>query len=157
MNVKSGSAYSNHLAVKRYTSQRLSTCSETRQQSCLCLVRFGFDTKQGKCLKVSAGRSSSPETWVGVSNNSPVHIVQDYVAWRVRGFSLLATPAQRVYEQPISIIPLPLELANTLLRLFDELIPCPEESYRLWCVVCDLETSIMRRPWLILCLVSATS
>jgi hypothetical protein len=25
---------------------------------------------------------------------------------------------------------------------------CPEESYRLWCVVvCDLETSRMRRPW----------
>ena len=32
--------------------------------------------------------------------------------------------------------------------LCDELITCPEESYRLWCVVvCDLETSIMRRPW----------
>ena len=29
-----------------------------------------------------------------------------------------------------------------------ELITRPEESYRLWCVVvCDLETSIMRRPW----------
>ena len=27
-------------------------------------------------------------------------------------------------------------------------IPRPEESYRLWCVtVCDLEASIMRRPW----------
>jgi len=33
--------------------------------------------------------------------------------------------------------------------LCDELIPRPEESYRLWCVVvCDLETSRMRRPWL---------
>jgi len=32
--------------------------------------------------------------------------------------------------------------------LCDELITCPEEPYRLWCVVvCDLETSIMRRPW----------
>ena len=32
--------------------------------------------------------------------------------------------------------------------LCDELITCPEESYRLWCViVCDLETSRMRRPW----------
>ena len=32
--------------------------------------------------------------------------------------------------------------------LCDELITCPEESYRLWCVVvCDLETSWMRRPW----------
>ena len=32
--------------------------------------------------------------------------------------------------------------------LCDELITRPEESYRLWCVVvCDLETSIMRRPW----------
>ena len=30
--------------------------------------------------------------------------------------------------------------------LSDELITCPEESYRLWCVVvCDLETSRMRR------------
>ena len=31
--------------------------------------------------------------------------------------------------------------------LCDELITHPEESYRLWCVVvCDLETSRMRRP-----------
>jgi len=32
--------------------------------------------------------------------------------------------------------------------LCDKLITHPEESYRLWCVVvCDLETSRMRRPW----------
>jgi len=32
--------------------------------------------------------------------------------------------------------------------LCNELITRPEESYRLWCVVvCDLETSWMRRPW----------
>jgi len=32
--------------------------------------------------------------------------------------------------------------------LCDELITRLEESYRLWCVVvCDLETSWMRRPW----------
>jgi len=32
--------------------------------------------------------------------------------------------------------------------LCDELITRPEESYQLWCVVvCDLETSFMRRPW----------
>ena len=32
--------------------------------------------------------------------------------------------------------------------LCDEPITCPEESHRLWCVVvCDLETSWMRRPW----------
>ena len=32
--------------------------------------------------------------------------------------------------------------------LCEELITRPEESYRLWCVVvCDLETSWMRRPW----------
>ena len=32
--------------------------------------------------------------------------------------------------------------------LCDELITRPEDSYRLWCVVvCDLETSKMRRPW----------
>jgi len=32
--------------------------------------------------------------------------------------------------------------------LCDELITRPEESYRLRCVVvCDLETSRMRRPW----------
>jgi len=30
----------------------------------------------------------------------------------------------------------------------DELITRPEKSYRLWCViVCDLDTSWMRRPW----------
>jgi hypothetical protein len=35
--------------------------------------------------------------------------------------------------------------------LCDELITRPEESYRLWCVVvCDLETSRTRRPWLAL-------
>jgi len=32
--------------------------------------------------------------------------------------------------------------------LCDELIIRPVESYRLWCVVvCNLETSRMRRPW----------
>jgi len=32
--------------------------------------------------------------------------------------------------------------------LCDELITRPEKSYRLWCVVvCDQETSRMRRPW----------
>jgi len=32
--------------------------------------------------------------------------------------------------------------------LCDELITRPEESYRMWCVVvCELETSWMRRPW----------
>jgi len=32
--------------------------------------------------------------------------------------------------------------------LCDKLITCPEKSYGLWCiVVCDLETSRMRRPW----------
>ena len=32
--------------------------------------------------------------------------------------------------------------------LCDELITRPEESYRLWCVVvCDLTTSLIRRPW----------
>jgi hypothetical protein len=32
--------------------------------------------------------------------------------------------------------------------LCDELIIRPEESYRLWCVVmCDLETSRMKRQW----------
>jgi len=29
----------------------------------------------------------------------------------------------------------------------DELITRPEDSYRLWCVVCDLETSWVRGPW----------
>jgi len=29
----------------------------------------------------------------------------------------------------------------------DELITRPEESYLLWCVMCELETSRMRRPW----------
>jgi hypothetical protein len=32
--------------------------------------------------------------------------------------------------------------------LCDELITRPEESYRLWCVVvCDVETSKIRRAW----------
>jgi len=32
--------------------------------------------------------------------------------------------------------------------LCDEMITRPEESYRLWCVVvCDQDTSRMRRPW----------
>jgi hypothetical protein len=32
--------------------------------------------------------------------------------------------------------------------LCDDPITCPEESYRQWCVVvCDLETSRIRRPW----------
>jgi len=32
--------------------------------------------------------------------------------------------------------------------LCDELITRPEESYRVWCVVvCNLETSRMRKPW----------
>jgi hypothetical protein len=32
--------------------------------------------------------------------------------------------------------------------LFEGLITRPEEFYRLWCVVvCDQETSLMRRPW----------
>jgi hypothetical protein len=31
--------------------------------------------------------------------------------------------------------------------LCDQLITRPEESYRLWWVVCDLETSWMRKPW----------
>jgi hypothetical protein len=31
--------------------------------------------------------------------------------------------------------------------LRDELITLPEESYRMWCIVCDLATSRMRRPW----------
>jgi len=30
--------------------------------------------------------------------------------------------------------------------LCDELITRPEESYRLWCVVCDLETSRIGAP-----------
>jgi hypothetical protein len=31
--------------------------------------------------------------------------------------------------------------------LCEKLITLPEESYRLWCAVCDLETSWMRWPW----------
>jgi len=32
--------------------------------------------------------------------------------------------------------------------LCDELITRPEESYRLWCVVCDLETSRICTPYI---------
>jgi len=31
--------------------------------------------------------------------------------------------------------------------LWNELITRPNESYRLWCDVCDLESSWLRRPW----------
>ena len=31
--------------------------------------------------------------------------------------------------------------------LCDKLITRPEQSHRLWCVVCDLETFWMKRPW----------
>jgi len=34
-------------------------------------------------------------------------------------------------------------------HLCDELITCPEECYRFWCIIeHDLDTSWMRRPWL---------
>ena len=32
--------------------------------------------------------------------------------------------------------------------LCDELITRPEESYRLWCIVCDLETSRIGAPYI---------
>jgi len=32
--------------------------------------------------------------------------------------------------------------------LCDELITRPEESYRLWCVACDLETSRIGAPYI---------
>jgi len=32
--------------------------------------------------------------------------------------------------------------------LCDELITRPEESYRLWCVMCDLETSRIGAPYI---------
>jgi len=38
--------------------------------------------------------------------------------------------------------------------LCDELITRPEESYRLWCVVCDLETSGMGAPYIQMTLVA---
>jgi hypothetical protein len=40
------------------------------------------------------------------------------------------------------------QIKFTHVLLQGELITRPKESYRLWCVVvCDLETSWMRRPW----------
>jgi len=39
-------------------------------------------------------------------------------------------------------------MGNSPVPEFYELITRPEESYQLWrIVVCDLETSRMRRPW----------
>ena len=39
--------------------------------------------------------------------------------------------------------------------LCDELITCPKESYRLWCViVCDLETSRIGAPYIYMTLVA---
>ena len=36
--------------------------------------------------------------------------------------------------------------------LCDELITRPEESYRLWCIVCDLETSRIGAPCIYICI-----
>ena len=49
------------------------------------------------------------------------------------------------YQQHLSFPLLVMIISNYLALL---VITRPEESYRLWCVVvCDLETSWMRRPW----------
>ena len=59
------------------------------------------------------------------------------------------SPAEVVGSNPTGGMDVCCECSVLLGRgLWDELITHPEESYRLWCVVvCDLETSWMRRPW----------
>jgi len=58
------------------------------------------------------------------------------------------SPAETVGTNPIGGMDVCCECCVLSGRgLCDELITRPEESYWLWCVVCDLETSWMRKPW----------
>jgi len=69
------------------------------------------------------------------------------VAARSKAWVCGRSPAEIVGSNPTGVwMYVSCELSGRV--LFDELITRPEESYRLWCVVvCDLETSWVRRPW----------
>jgi len=56
--------------------------------------------------------------------------------------------AARLLRLWFRIPPAALSIVLSSRVLCDELITCPEESYRMRCVVvCDPESSWMRRPW----------
>jgi len=109
--------------------------------------------------------------------NKPVTLPRNQLLIRYAGTSLVHTVTIRCYDtrQRYKYVPTlrRRSMAARLLRLWvrippgawmfvsceccvlssrghcDEPIIRPEESHRLWCVVvCDLETSWMRRPWL---------
>jgi hypothetical protein len=83
-------------------------------------------------------------TCVAYSKAQPVPVAERSKAW-VCG----RLPAEIMSSNPTEDMDVCFECCVLSGRgLCDELITRPEESYRLWCVVvCDLETSLNRRPW----------
>ena len=77
------------------------------------------------------------------------HKIPITVAARSKAWVCGRTPAEIMGSNPTGGMDVCCECCVLSGRgLCDELITRPEESYRLWCVVvCDLETSRMRRPW----------
>ena len=67
----------------------------------------------------------------------------------MRGFAAARMPGLRVRIPPGALMSVSCDCCVVSGRsLCDGPIPSPEESYRLWCfVVCDLETSKIRRQW----------
>jgi len=77
-----------------------------------------------------------------------LRIMPVVVASRSKAWFCGRSPAEIVGSNPTEGMDVCFECCVLLGRDFcDELITRPEESYRLWCVVvCDLETSRMRKP-----------
>jgi hypothetical protein len=71
------------------------------------------------------------------------------VAARSKAYICRRSPAEIRGSNPTGCMDVCLVWVLCVVRgLCDELMTRPEESYRLWwVVVCDLETSWMRRPW----------
>jgi hypothetical protein len=125
LNVKSSGTYSNPLAVKGLegTDSVYVLENTTDQQPCLCLARLCFHTKQDRHLNVCTGRISTDEKRAGVSNSVPSTTTHRKVLCGLAGEGglLLATPAHKVYEHPVSIIRLRLRRANALTLKMEEL------------------------------------
>jgi len=70
------------------------------------------------------------------------------VAARSKAWVYGRSPAETVDSNPTGGMDVCLLCVLSGRGLCDELITRPEEYYLLWCVVvCDLETSWMRKPW----------
>ena len=88
--------------------------------------------------------------WMLFSANTKVVICRFLVAARSMALVCGRLPAEIVGSNPTGGMDVCLFECCVLSGrgLYDELITHLEESYRLWCVVmCDLESSWMRRPW----------